>query len=666
MHRKLLIFLFISLSNFIFCQDKFSEKFGNFDPKHLTQSVFDIDSNAAAITLFEKSTADFGYNDFQGGGWFISTKIHIRKKILKKTAFDQGVVTLQYYSGGTGKDERINNIKGATYNLDGKTELTKSSIFNDKLEKDFYQIKITFPNVKEGSIIEYEYEYFTPLTVRNKPKTWYFQGENPTLWSEMEVTVPSYFYYKIMHSGYLELDLSEQNQVSVNHGYPVPSTGVIGSTNTSGTYYHFAIKNTPAFINETYITTPSDYISKIGFELSSVSIPGDYNRNFSVSWGDIDKTLYDSEYWGRKMKKSNYLEETANKLKLIKLPKERLQAAYDYMQKNFKWNEETGLWMQTDLKKVFENKTGTASELNGVLIALLKEIDIDVAPVILSTRSHGRMNFIFPQLDNFNYTIAQTIVESDTLLVDITDPYIKLGSLPQRCINETARVIYSSSKGENIPIVAKEKYSEYESFSYKFNAELSAIIGSYSAFGTGYLGHDLREKYKTKGDENFKKEILKNYDELELKNLKIDAPEDLEKQFEIKFDFLKKGEEANPDILYLEPILFGKTTKNPFLKATRLFPVNFGHATNQTIAVNIDIPEGYIVDEVPKNVAVSLPENGGKFTFYIVKSEKTIQLQSRLILNKAIYEAFEYEYISQLYNVIVQKHAEQIVLKKKI
>ena len=78
------------------------------------------------------------------------------------------------------------------------------------------------------------------------------------------------------------------------------------------------------------------------------------------------------------------------------------------------------------------------------------------------------------------------------------------------------------------------------------------------------------------------------------------------------------------------------------------------------------IPEGYVIEEIPKGAKVTLPDDGGRFTYFIGVGEGgKISISSKIQLKKAMYFAEEYETLRAFYDQIVQKHAEQIVLKKK-
>jgi uncharacterized protein YfkK (UPF0435 family) len=89
------------------------------------------------------------------------------------------------------------------------------------------------------------------------------------------------------------------------------------------------------------------------------------------------------------------------------------------------------------------------------------------------------------------------------------------------------------------------------------------------------------------------------------------------------------------------------------------------YAFDDTYILNFDIPRGYVVDEAPKSVKVMFNADEGFFEYIIAISEDKIQLRSRVKLLKATYDPEDYSTLRDFYAMIVKKHAEQIVLKKK-
>jgi len=71
-----------------------------------------------------------------------------------------------------------------------------------------------------------------------------------------------------------------------------------------------------------------------------------------------------------------------------------------------------------------------------------------------------------------------------------------------------------------------------------------------------------------------------------------------------------------------------------------------------------------VVEEMPKGVAVSLPESSGRFTFILEQQGDQIQVMSKVNINKPVFYAQEYSQLKEFYNHIVAKHAEKIVLRK--
>jgi uncharacterized protein YfkK (UPF0435 family) len=72
-----------------------------------------------------------------------------------------------------------------------------------------------------------------------------------------------------------------------------------------------------------------------------------------------------------------------------------------------------------------------------------------------------------------------------------------------------------------------------------------------------------------------------------------------------------------------------------------------------------------VVDEAPKSVKAMFNEDEGFFEYIIAVSAEKVQMRSRIKLLKATYSPEDYETLRDFYAMIVKKHAEQIVLKKK-
>jgi hypothetical protein len=58
-------------------------------------------------------------------------------------------------------------------------------------------------------------------------------------------------------------------------------------------------------------------------------------------------------------------------------------------------------------------------------------------------------------------------------------------------------------------------------------------------------------------------------------------------------------------------------------------------------------------------------QDDGMFEYRLSESGGSISLRSRLVLKRAIYSPEEYEMLREFFNIVVKKHNEQFVFKKK-
>ncbi len=398
-------------------------KFGKIDIKDFEKS-FSADTSASAVVLFDVGESKFSSD---ATGLVLYSDHHVRIKILKKSGYEWATETIRLYGSSNSDREVVMNLKGNTYNLvDGKIvtdKLPKEAIFNEK-EDDFWtNQKFSLPNVKEGSIIEYSYRiksgYFFDFP------SWNFQRTIPVLYSQYEAEFPQYFDYKKSSQGYEPFYIAKSEPINVS---------LSSSLATSGTRYIWAMKDVPAIVEEPYMSSIKDYVARIEFELGQINLPGDFTRPINNSWEKITSNLLESENFGGRLKKSSAVKNlTAPILAQHSDPEKRLEAIFDYVRSNFKWNDTYRLFASQSFGKLLEKKVGSSAEINLLLTAMLKEAGIDANPVILSTRGHGRVNPYYPSLTKFNYTIAHAKLGDKEYLLDATEPMGTLNVLPTRC-----------------------------------------------------------------------------------------------------------------------------------------------------------------------------------------------------------------------------------------
>lgn len=647
----LTVCLLVTLSSF--AQKPAPVKFGDILSDVVKMKVYPKDSSAEAVVLYDGGET---YFEIMGGNIFITQIIHERIKILKKSALERGSIKIPVVRVSGTIQEFLSDIKGFTHNDNNgsptKDKLTKDMIFQEKASETVYYTKISMPNIKEGSVIEYSYKKQTPMGISHNPTTWYFQQGIPVERSDYKITIPAYFYYRMIMNGYLPLAHNENKDVNISE------------FNINGLQYHFVVLDAPAFRDESYITTESDYLSKIDFELASVNWPSVLIQDFSLDYKNLNKTLLESEQFGQQLKRNGFLKDIASEIKAkYQDSTDRIQTAVNYIVKNVKFNGGSSIYT-TGLKKVFEKKTGDAADINLMLVALLREIGYDANPVILSTRDHGRIHEQYALMRRFNYVVAHIEKDGKDFLIDATDEHLKVGMLPYQCLNHNGWLVHSTFP-RFVSLEPVERDIEFEKAEMKIDEE-GEMKGKFTKSYAGYSAWSARKSFKKEGQEKFLEEIKKAKTNWTVSKAEYHNTDEISQPMEARYDvemtdFVTKA----GNMMYLKPMLSEGHTENPFKDTERTYPIDFAMPIDETFMASYEIPAGYAVIEKPQNVSFALPENGGKFTHVVNVHESKITVTSRLNFRKTMYTPEEYLSLKEFYDQIVKKQNEQIVLKKQ-
>ncbi|MEQ6121133.1 transglutaminase domain-containing protein [Reichenbachiella sp. MALMAid0571] len=663
-----LIFLLIPLAGY---SEKPPIKFGDVPLEQLKMKLYEKDTNANAVILMDYGTSHFDYGNDQ---FQVIFERHVRIKIINKDGYAWADHEVMLYNSD-GRKEVFSGLKGVTYNLDGskveKTKLEKESIFNENVDDNYDKVKFTMPNVKEGSIIEFTYSIRSDFYFNYRG--WQFQYQIPVAWSEYRASFIEYYRYQKNFQGYIPMFIQEQESgrqsftIRVSSGIdPVSGERNSGYTNdydAQNVINRWVAKDVPAFISEPYMTTSKNYISRVSFELESTKFPNQPIRYLRGTWEEVNKQFLDYDFFGGKVESSGFLKKELDGIISDQDSEEdRVNKIYAFVKKKVKWNGNKTKYLESNLKKPYDDGEGSSAEINLLLTSMLKKAGINADPVIISTRDHGMVRTHIAVSSQFNYVICKVQLGENIMLLDATEPYLPITALPERCLNGQGYVISETNHGwVDIP----STYNKSTKVGGEINITEDGELSGFLHFNfEGYNGLSERKKYFSKGQEDFITD-LKSNSKWEIEKIEVENEQDYDKPFVVKYDAeINSGVESLGDIIYLDPLLSGKYEKNPFSLEKREYPIDFSCPIEEVYYVTYTLPEGYQLEAPVKPFTVLLPDRAGRFVYSVMMSGGKLIVMSKLNIYKTLFVMNEYAYIKEFFAQIVAKQNEQLVLKK--
>jgi hypothetical protein len=630
------------------------------------QSDFEKDSASHAIVLYDKGEYSFRYQDRVG--FEVHYFVHQRIKILDQAGAEAATKSIYLKEDRSSEYEEILYIDGFTFVMENnvlkKYKLEKSGIFKEKVTDNVYRTKFTMPNIKPGCIIDIQYERTTDASF--SLDTWNFQQiKYPVLWSVLETHIPSYFNYNGVVSGFKKLDYLKQDTEKKI------ATFLGASQGTSPLYIETinicAMKDLPAINEYTYTTTPKDYLACLHFDLASFDWPYSYPQKIAKTWEVFGEALLTHKRFGEYLGDASFMEaDVAKALEKSNGSYEQMMGIFTLVKNTVKWDGDYHLGSDESIKKVYQKKTGNSSGINLLLCAALKARNIDATMLLLSTREHGRIRVIQPSFGAFNHAVVYVVIKDKTYLLDATDPLNIPNLLPKKCLNDKGLRLISAKKTEWVDLVSKERSNKQ----YLYDIQLDAngnIKGKSTTRFTNYEANEERHFIaKLKNEAEYQAELEKQHAGYKIQSLKLINLDSIQKPFfsrEITFELQQKAQVAG-DMIYCSFLPFGAITNNPFKASERITPIHFDCLAAEDIVVRLAIPEGYKVEELPKNLSISTAEGALKLTIVFQQKGNIIECVSKFSSNSMMLERTEYQGIREWYNQVIAKHAEQIVLKK--
>jgi hypothetical protein len=666
-----IVWLLLGGSSLLFAQDEIDFKWGQVPESDLVMTVYQPDPEAGAVVLADVGELQFNMlnDDIK-----FTLQRHRRIKILNRSEFEKADINLPFYSYL--RNETISNFKAKVFSPDGAvTNISRKDIREEALDDRWSVIKVTLPNIQEGSVIEYKY------TLESKDifqlEEWYFQEDIPVRWSELIMEIPVWFEYSFLTQG-RPLDINEkvtrQTMLTVprivnDHINIGTMDGGMQQVETDVNILRLVGKNVPALREEPFVTTMKNHYSQVRFQLNQVKFPGGEPQSILPSWEKVCQNLLEDPNFGgqidRDRKFKQAWEDVAPQLKGLESDRERANALFDFVQNRMSWNGAGNIYVRQDLDDCYEAGEGSGTEINLLLLALLKKAGLEAYPLLLSTRDHGKMFELYPFLDQFNHMILVLILsETEALFMDATAEELPTGYPAVRSLNGRALLVNPSTPSfiDVRPPEAKSVY--YSQLDLKVDGTLEGTMKtSFSGYASGRWRSDLREVGSPQA--LWQQSLMETFPAVTVTGVTVEGDnntyEDVKEEVSCRIP--GAGQVAG-NFIYVPAIPYSGFRENPFSLEERTYPVEIPYPVSEKYIVNIAPPAGYVLDEVPEPTKVIMEGGGGSFSFRGSQRPNGVQVICDMEINQLVYPPESYPVIKGYFDVIAEKMNEQFVFRK--
>ena len=658
MKKLSLLLTFISFVGIVFEAEalEVNKKMGKPTDEEMNMTVYSPDPDADAVKLYSGTDVQFEVRtDF-----IVVYRVKERIKVLKPEGTSAADVTIIFFDPvGSSAGDKISGVKGSAYNLEGgkvvRSKLTGDLKTKERLDKYYSQVKFSIPNVKVGTVVEYEFQRESSHIYAISD--WYAQSSIPSFFTEYDITIPEWFNFSTEQRGRAQL---------TGEAKPSDFKAVVGVDllTARATTYHFEGSELPSVKDDEHVWCVEDYMTKVEHDLRSITITGSYYKNFQSSWSDVDKMLVGDEDFGKYYNMDNPLAKEQADLHLDGLSvKEKTAKLRDLLMAYYTWDKTYGLYGMS-ARKLQKEGTANSCTLNFALMSMLRDAGINqVAPVVLSRRSKGRLPYAHASVAALNTMVLAVgdPADSTVFYVDAAAKGYPVGALPADYLVDRGRMVNKAAEGRwtDLRKCCEGKVVTLATATVSPDGELK---GEYSsAYHNVAAGH-FRDIYRDVTDSVAFVQQFASSMNVEIESYKLEGIDSNEEDVKEKVTFTRSLD-TDDEHIYLNPFLFIPST-NDCKAETRDLPVEFAYCTSERRTVQLTLPEGYEVEELPKSATLTMPNDVMSCRIRVRQTGNALAITYSLVRKTLLYDTNDYANLRDFCAGVESKLGEMIVLKK--
>lgn len=618
-------------------------KMGEFSQSEIDLTSVPFEPDAAAVILAASGESRFFSN-------LLETQTFYRVKILSEAGKSYADIKVRYYAGDTNVEEIAGPKAQVTTYQNGKPvviKLEKEDFKEVEIGDGVKELRITFPNVQVGSILEYSYKKVD----RNIEflDGWTFPKDIPVLYSKYQITMIPQLEYKMIGQGTNFFNKSEKGA----------SNGV----------YSWVLRNLYSVKEEPYMKNYRDYLDRVEFQLSryqrAATTSGAEWEDFLNTWEKLGDEMI--EYYTTKgFYRTNPLEKEVFSLDLSTgTEKEKAKKVYYHMRDQFV-NEGTD-WIYTNqtLGQLLKSKKGAPGELILAYMGILKSLGITCDPVLIGSKGFGRSEPVaFPFLNQFDEILLLANLDGQLQFLDLSDPMAPFGFVDLDK-HVKAGLLLQKNQSKLIPIQIRHNSNTvvFSSISFKEGSGELVMDNVVRDFQYAGLKTSKEAEKLKKQSEPLTKLFQESYQDMEIRNVAVDNQLEENNFFSTTFQ-LVIDELGEVDQVSFSPIPYSNFSKNPFTLDFRVFPVDFEYAFSETYTSNIQIPKGFEVDDYPTTETFSIKGNPVVFSYQVEHLGEILKVTSKFEVKQPLVEARHYAELRLFMESVASKLSSPVTLKK--
>ncbi|WP_300601541.1 DUF3857 and transglutaminase domain-containing protein [Niabella sp.] len=404
------------------------------------------------------------------------------------------------------------------------------------------------------------------------------------------------------------------------------------------------------------LTAPSD------FEI------GGYKGNMDTwqQFGKFMTTLYAGRDVLPAGMKTKVQELTAG----LKTREEKIDTLYRYMQHNARYiSIQLGIggWQPLDATYVAEKKYGDCKALSNYMVALLKEAGIKAHSVLITAGADDKeLVSDFPS-NQFNHVIVCVPGARDSIWLECTSQTVSPGYMGGFTGDREALLIDDAdSRLVRTPAYLKSENTQYRVIDARLDAA-GTLDAAVTTRCTGLLQDDLHGVIHGLSDEEQQKRLRSHFS---LPNYEINS-----------FNYKEAGSNTIPAVtekvqlvsknyatitgkrLFIAPNILAVDTRKLLDEEKREEEIVYPYGFKKSDSVSIRIPQGYVIESMPK--AVTVKNAFGVYEIRFELKEDIISMTRLYERNSGRFPASDYKTMADFYNKVYAADRARMVLVKK-